>query len=84
MLKNNTLTLVYETRLHQTDSRTYGGRNKNKISGDSADLYKAAKDDIEALTPGLLEAGYSKEDIQNAERKVLEPYLPKKSHNLCI
>jgi hypothetical protein len=78
-LRNQSLTIVYETQIHQTTSRTYGGRNnQQQILQDASDLYKAVKKDIDALKPGLLKAGFSEQDINDASSKLLKPYIPKK------
>ena len=77
-LRNKALTMVYETEIHQTSSRTYGGRNnKAKQASDAANLYNAVKKDVDALKPKLLEAGYSETEINEASEKLLAPYKPK-------
>lgn len=57
-------TMLYETKLHQQLSRTYGGRNtKAQINADANDLYLAAKKDMDALRAPLLESGVSADEI---------------------
>ncbi len=78
-LREKSLTLVYETQIHQTTSRTYGGRNnKQQVQQDASNLYEAVKKDVDALKPALLKAGYGEQEINNASDKLLEPYKPKK------
>ncbi len=73
ILRQNSLTLVYETKLHQTMSRTYGGRNsKSIIIADAKNLKNAIMKDLETLTPGLLKLGYSKQDISNAQNALIK------------
>lgn len=72
LLKKNTLTLVYETKIHQTISRTYGGRNNPlQIALDASNLLKAAQKDIDALTPSLMKAGYTQGDINAAKESLM-------------
>lgn len=79
LLRKTTLTVVYRTKIHETSSRTFGGRNsKEKIVNDSKDLYQAAQNDIESLTPALLKDGYSQTDINDAKRQVMAPYANNK------
>gem|GEM_PF-2152702 len=79
-LRKSSLTMVYETEIHRTISRTYGGRNNRaKIATDAIDLVGAITRDIKALTPSLLKAGYSQGEINAAHRQLTERYLkPKK------
>lgn len=74
-LKNTSLTLVYETTIHQEFSRTYGGRNNPlKIGIDMQDLVGAVENDINALRPALLKAGYSAQDINAATEQLKSKY----------
>lgn len=58
------ITIVVTDAWHKAYSRTYGGRNtKSQISGDALDLTAAAIADWEETVPGLLTAGFSKQDI---------------------
>jgi RHS repeat-associated protein len=77
-LRSQSLTIVYETQIHQTTSRTYGGRNnRQQIQQDASNLYEAVKKDIDALKPGLIKAGFSEQEINEASSKLLAPYKPK-------
>jgi RHS repeat-associated protein len=77
-LRKKSLTLVYDTKIHQTISATFGGRNgQTQIARDAANLLKAIQKDINALKPALLKAGYTEKEIGDATEKLLEPYRPK-------
>ena len=78
-LRKSTLTIVYETQLHQTASRTFAGRNNPlQIAKDAANLVAAVKQDIQALTPTLLKSGYSQAEIEVAQQTLMQKYSPKK------
>ncbi len=66
-LNNEGTTILYETRIHQQYSRTYGGRNSSaQISLDANDLYEAALKDMAAIRQALIESGSSPIDIDAA------------------
>lgn len=69
---------MYDTKIHQTVSRTFAGRNNPvQIAKDASNLIGAIVKDINALTPSLLKAGYTKEEIGAAQKVLTEKYLPK-------
>ena len=77
-LRKSSLTIVYDTKIHQTISRTFAGRNNPvQIAKDASNLVGAIVKDINALTPSLLKAGYTKEEIGAAQKVLTEKYLPK-------
>ena len=77
-LRNSTLTVAINTKLHQTTSQTYGGRNTNaKIAADAADPVKAIRDNVNAYRKELLKAGYTNADIDNAINTLSAPYIEK-------
>ncbi|WP_438017216.1 hypothetical protein WMF18_41620 [Sorangium sp. So ce315] len=50
---------MVDTRLHQTQSLTYGGRNSpQQIAGDAKDLRAAAERDLAAYRPHFEERGF--------------------------
>ncbi|MFM9836899.1 MAG: hypothetical protein ACKVOQ_01475 [Cyclobacteriaceae bacterium] len=66
-------TLLYETKIHQTYSRTYGGRNSSEqILSDSKNLFEAAKKDMENIRKPLLESGASNKEIDMAFERIHE------------
>ena len=72
-LRNTSLTLVYNTRIHQTMSRTYAGRNNaTQIIQDMKNLKEAVINDIKALKPSLLKEGFTEEQITNAEKVLIQ------------
>ena len=78
-LKKSTLTLVYETKIHETASRTFAGRNNPiQIAKDASNLLGAIQQDIKSLTPSLLKSGYSQSDIDAAQQSLMQKFLPKK------
>ncbi len=77
-LKNSTLTLSINTKLHQSTSQTYGGRNsKTKIAADAANPIKAIQDNVNAYRPALLKEGYTNAEINNAIQTLSIPYIKK-------
>jgi RHS repeat-associated protein len=77
LLRQSTLTIVYETEIHQEISRTFAGRNNPmKIAQDAGNLIVAIQRDIQALTPSLLRSGYSQTDINAAQQTLIQKYLP--------
>jgi RHS repeat-associated protein len=78
-LRKSTLTMVYETEIHEEVSRTFAGRNNPmQIAKDARNLVEAVQKDIQALTPRLLKSGYSQADIKAAQQTLSERYLPHK------
>jgi RHS repeat-associated protein len=76
-LRKTTLTIVYETTIHEKTSRTFAGRNNPvQIAMDAANLGEAVLKDINALTPELLRSGYSQSDINAAQKQLAERYSP--------
>ena len=66
-MNNEGTTILYDTRIHQQYSRTYGGRNSSaQISLDANDLYEAALKDMAAIRQALIESGSSPIDIDAA------------------
>lgn len=77
-LRKTTLTIVYQTTIHETTSRTFAGRNNPaQIALDAANLGAAVLKDIQALTPELLKSGYNQSDINAAQKQLAEKYSPK-------
>lgn len=63
-LRRSTTTVVIESDLHVSESRTYGGRNTQaQISSDSMDLRRAANMDLERYRPQLELKGYTVKQI---------------------
>lgn len=78
LLRNNSLTMAYETEIHQKFSRTYGGRNNAaQIAKDAENLFDAIQADLKTLTPALEKAGYSDAEIKKASTQILNQYKPK-------
>lgn len=74
-LRNKTLTIVYETKIHQSVSRTFAGRNSPiQIALDAVDIMGAISKDLQALTPSLLKAGYSQTDIIAAQQQLMNKF----------
>ena len=72
-LRKSSLTIVYETQIHQTVSRTFGGRNNPiQIANDAGNLLGAIEKDVKRLTPSLLKAGYSQEDINAGQQQLIK------------
>ncbi|MEO6998853.1 MAG: RHS repeat-associated core domain-containing protein [Terracoccus sp.] len=72
-LRKSSLTIVYETQIHQTVSRTFGGRNNPiQIVNDAANLLGAIEQDVKQLTPSLLKAGYKQEDINAGQQQLIK------------
>jgi hypothetical protein len=66
-LRNTTTCIEISGCIHSDSSRTYKGRNnQSQIQLDSIDLEAAANRDGEAMRNNLLEAGYTKEEIDRA------------------
>ncbi|HVG16539.1 MAG TPA: RHS repeat-associated core domain-containing protein [Chitinophagaceae bacterium] len=75
VLKNNTLTLSIETKLHQSTSQTYGGRNTiAKIAADAANPLKAIRDNVNAYRPALIKEGYTNSEIDHTITTLSAPY----------
>ena len=78
-LRRSTLTMVYETEIHEEVSRTFAGRNNaRQIVADASNLVEAIRNDINALTPRLLKSGYTQADINAAQQTLTQKYLPAK------
>ncbi|HCF4838138.1 TPA: S-type pyocin domain-containing protein [Pseudomonas aeruginosa] len=58
-------------RVHQRFSETYGGRNtKEKQQKDASDLRAAVDSNFDAVKKGLLEEGFSEDDIERARAEL--------------
>ncbi|MDF5857971.1 S-type pyocin domain-containing protein [Pseudomonas aeruginosa] len=58
-------------RVHQKFSETYGGRNtKEKQQKDASDLRAAVDSNFDAVKKGLLEEGFSEDDIERARAEL--------------
>ncbi len=81
-LKNTTLTLSIDKKLHQTTSETYGGRNNKVVQAkDAANPLDAIKRNVNKYRGALLKEGYSDKDIDNAIRQLSQPFEAKKQNN---
>lgn len=64
--------IVIPTEVHRKYSETYGGRNfRSKQEQDASDLHAAVDSNLNALKPGLLEYGFTEDDIEQARQQLL-------------
>ncbi|WP_238349273.1 hypothetical protein [Pseudomonas putida] len=64
--------IVIPTEVHRKYSETYGGRNsRSKQEHDASDLRAAVDSNLNALKPGLLEYGFTEDDIEQARQQLL-------------
>lgn len=65
--------IAISARIHQKYSETYGGRNTEaKQMANSLDLRTAVDSNFDAIKTGLLEEGFTDNDIEAARRKLHE------------
>jgi hypothetical protein len=76
-IKENGLTLMVNTRDHQTTSQTYGGRNtRARQLQDAAHPIQAVQNNVNAYRQTLLNNGYTNEQINQAIQRLIVPFQP--------
>lgn len=70
--------VVIPAEVHRKFSQTYGGRNNRaRQLKDASDLRAAVDNNMDALKPGLLEYGFTEDEIEGARRKLHELHQQK-------
>jgi len=70
--------VVIPAEMHRKFSQTYGGRNNRAMQlKDASDLRAAVDNNMDALKPGLLEYGFTEDEIEGARRQLHELHQQK-------
>ncbi|QHG67855.1 S-type pyocin domain-containing protein [Pseudomonas putida] len=70
--------VVIPAEVHRKFSQTYGGRNNRaRQIKDASDLRAAVDSNMDALKPGLLEYGFTEDEIESARRQLHELHQQK-------
>jgi hypothetical protein len=75
IIKENGLTLVVNTQVHQTTSQTYGGRNSRaRQLQDAANPVQAVYSNVNAYRATMRAQGYTNEQIDQAIQRLVAPF----------